>query len=196
MNKSEAAVIVGGLSKPSKMPGYSYGLPRTTCKYKCNYCYAGKGHYNMSNVKKAHKRRLESLKDPRWSDAMIELLFNKKWFRWHDSGDVIDEDHALKLFKIAYKCTNTKFWLPTKKPEVIISASKILKKPENLTVRVSTRDVDTVISHSIFPVALVQNKKILKGFKCKAEFKFKNHKCNSCRACWNKKIPVVVYKFK
>ena len=32
MKTSEALKIVGGLSKPSKMPGWSYGLPAKECK--------------------------------------------------------------------------------------------------------------------------------------------------------------------
>ena len=32
MKTSEALQIVGGLSKPSKMPGWSYGLPASECK--------------------------------------------------------------------------------------------------------------------------------------------------------------------
>ena len=32
MNTQEALKIVGGLSKPSKMPGWAYGLPAKECK--------------------------------------------------------------------------------------------------------------------------------------------------------------------
>ena len=32
MKTSEALKIVGGLSKPSKMPGWAYGLPAAECK--------------------------------------------------------------------------------------------------------------------------------------------------------------------
>jgi hypothetical protein len=32
MNTQEAWKIVGGLSRPSKMPGWSYGLPAAECK--------------------------------------------------------------------------------------------------------------------------------------------------------------------
>ena len=32
MNTQEALKIVGGLSKPSKMPGWAYGLPAAECK--------------------------------------------------------------------------------------------------------------------------------------------------------------------
>ena len=32
MKTNEALKIVGGLSRPSKMPGWSYGLPAKECK--------------------------------------------------------------------------------------------------------------------------------------------------------------------
>jgi len=32
MNKKELKEITGSFSKPSKMPGYSYGLPAWECK--------------------------------------------------------------------------------------------------------------------------------------------------------------------
>ena len=32
MKTSEALKLVGGLSKPSKMPGWAYGLPAKECK--------------------------------------------------------------------------------------------------------------------------------------------------------------------
>jgi hypothetical protein len=32
MNTQEALKLVGGLSKPSKMPGWAYGIPAAECK--------------------------------------------------------------------------------------------------------------------------------------------------------------------
>ena len=50
MKTSEALQLVGGLSKPSKMPGWAYGLPAKECKTgsklvkvagsTCEGCYA------------------------------------------------------------------------------------------------------------------------------------------------------------
>ena len=55
MNTQEALKIVGGLSKPSKMPGWAYGIPAAECKTggklklvpgsTCEGCYADKGCY-------------------------------------------------------------------------------------------------------------------------------------------------------
>ena len=53
MKTNEALKLVGGLSKPSKMPGWAYGLPAKECKTgsklvnvkgsTCEGCYALKG---------------------------------------------------------------------------------------------------------------------------------------------------------
>ena len=55
MKSKRALKIIGGLSKPSKMPGWAYGLPAKECKTGsklvkvknsvCEGCYALKGCY-------------------------------------------------------------------------------------------------------------------------------------------------------
>ena len=63
MKTDEAWTIVGGLSKPSKMPGWSIGLPAKECKTGaklrkvkdsvCYDCYALKGCYVFKVVQEA-----------------------------------------------------------------------------------------------------------------------------------------------
>ena len=84
MNKKEAKEITGGLSAPGKMPEGSYNLPAVACitgaKLReipgtpCYGCYAFKGRYNFPNVKDALTRRLESLQDPQWVQALPGLV--------------------------------------------------------------------------------------------------------------------------
>ena len=114
MKTNEALKIIGGsLSKPSKMPGWSIGLPAKECKTGgklqkvpgsvCYDCYALKGCYVFKVVQDAQYRRLEAIKDPQWVEAMAHLINSKKpdVFRWHDSGDVQDLDHLMKISKSA-----------------------------------------------------------------------------------------------
>ena len=87
MKTSEALKLVGGLSKPSKMPGWAYGLPAKECKTGsklrkvkdsvCYNCYALKGCYVFKVVQDAQYRRLEATKSPLWTGAMA-LLINSK----------------------------------------------------------------------------------------------------------------------
>ena len=112
MKTNEALKIVGGLSKPSKMPGWAYGLPAKECKTgsklvkvagsTCEGCYALKGCYVFKVVQDAQYRRLASIKHELWTGAMALLINSKKskYFRWHDSGDVQDEDHLMKIFAV------------------------------------------------------------------------------------------------
>ena len=98
MKVSEATEITGGLSHPSKMPGPAYSLPAKDCKIgselaklpgtTCHNCYALKGRYLFPNVQNALTKRLESLEDSRWVEAMVTQIKSSKteWFRWHDSG--------------------------------------------------------------------------------------------------------------
>ena len=66
----------------------------------CEGCYALKGCYVFKVVQNAQYRRLASIKHDLWTGAMALLINSKKSkvFRWHDSGDVQDEAHLIKIF--------------------------------------------------------------------------------------------------
>lgn len=96
-----AKEIVGGLSKPDKMPCYAYNLPASRCKTGaklskvpgsvCFGCYAadtiewvkrkceanGKWaltRYTMHQTQNALERRYQCLKNPLWVPAMVYLI--------------------------------------------------------------------------------------------------------------------------
>jgi hypothetical protein len=75
MNTTEALKLVGGLSKPSKMPGWAYGIPAAECKTGKklqDWCRAQrakdvtrtKGCYVFPVVQAAQYRRLAAIKNP------------------------------------------------------------------------------------------------------------------------------------
>ena len=88
MKTSEALKLVGGLSKPSKMPGWAYGLPAKECKTGsklrlvkdsvCYNCYALKGCYVFKVVQEAQYKRLKAIRHPDWVQAMALLINSKK----------------------------------------------------------------------------------------------------------------------
>jgi len=129
MLKKEATKITGGLSAPGKMPEGSYNLPARACitgaKLRqipgtpCFGCYAFKGRYNFPNVKDALTRRLESIQDPQWVQAMAVLIKGKKFFRWHDSGDIQSVDHLKKIFEVCDLTPDTMHWLPTQERQFL-----------------------------------------------------------------------------
>ena len=151
MNTQEAWKLVGGLSRPSKMPGWSYGLPAAECKTgqllvdvvgsTCEGCYATKGCYVFPVVQAAQYRRLESIVKPEWVDAMALLINSKRpdVFRWHDSGDVQDVAHLYKIFEVCELSPEKRHWLPTREAWT----NKYLDQaPSNLTIRFSMPMVD------------------------------------------------------
>ena len=131
MLKKEARQITGGLSKPSKMPGPAHNLPAVACKTGaklvkipgsvCAGCYALKGRYRFNNVQQA-------LQDPRWVDAMVQLIKGQDWFRWHDSGDIQSMKHLENIFEVCKRTSQTKHWMPTRE-------AQFLKQLDPATIR-------------------------------------------------------------
>ena len=112
MKVKEAKEIVQGFTRTSKMPGLSYSLPAWECKTGsklrkikgsvCSMCYALKGNYTRyPAIKAAQYRRLEAMKHPAWVTAMAAVIKRQKWFRWHDAGDVQDQQHLQKILRYA-----------------------------------------------------------------------------------------------
>jgi len=206
MNIKEAKEITGSLSKPSKMPGWSYGLPAKECKTggklqkvpgsTCYDCYALKGCYVFKVVQDAQYYRLKAIRNRLWVQAMALQINNKKApeFRWHDSGDVQDLKHLAKIFKVSKLTPKIKHWLPTREAWV--------KKfewaaPKNLVIRFSAQMVD----QSRFKIKGWRNTStvssdlnktmVSEGYFCPAPKQ--NNECGDCRACWDGRIKNVVY---
>ena len=196
MLKKEAREITGGLSKPSKMPGPAYNLPAWKCitgvKLQaiegsvCSGCYALKGRYRFPNVRMALARRLESLKHPRWVEAMVTLIQGEPWFRWHDSGDLQGPDHIKKIFEVCNQTPDTWHWMPTREARFLKLMDPAVIPP-NLIIRMSSHMIDqkpvtfwpwtsTVSSSSKTCPALDQG-----------------NSCRDCRACWDRKVDNVTY---
>lgn len=197
---------VGGLSKPSKMPWYSYSLPALACRVGsmlrdipnsvCSKCYAMKGRYQFPNVAAAMERRLTrmNISPIMWAGTMRELLARKargqvQYFRWHDSGDLQHPAHLAAIMWIARELPHVKFWLPTKEYHLISANRKELAEIDNLTVRVSAAKIGgTRTADDVFPTSSVGADT---GFKCPA---YDNGgKCGDCRACWDKTVLNVDY---
>ena len=197
MNKIEDLKLVGGLSKPSKMPGWAYGLPAAECKTgsilakkentTCSGCYALKGCYVFPVVQAAQYRRLAAIRNPYWVKAMSILINSKKskYFRWHDSGDVQDEEHLLKIFEVCRATPETRHWLPTREAW---TKKFIDQVPENLTLRFSMPMVDQEAGSSWPNTSTVVSGE---GRTCPAPDQ--NNECKDCRACWDNNIHNIAY---
>ena len=197
MQTKEALKIIGGsLSKPSKMPGWSIGLPAKECKTgsklrlvkgsTCHNCYALKGCYVFKVVQDAQYRRLAAVKDTRWVRAMAALIQSKKpnVFRWHDSGDVQDLDHLNKIYKVCELTPSKRHWLPTREAWI---KDHVSRAPDNLVIRFSAPMVDQSA-----PVTWANTSTVVtSGATCPAPKQ--NNECKDCRQCWNKDIKNIAY---
>tara|TARA_Y100000004_G_scaffold165301_1_gene196077 strand:- start:46 stop:645 length:600 start_codon:yes stop_codon:yes gene_type:complete len=196
MNTKEAWALVGGLSKPSKMPGWSIGIPAKECKTGaklrlipdsvCEGCYALKGCYVFAVVQKAQYKRLEAIQHPDWVEAMATLINSKKpdVFRWHDSGDVQDLDHLEKIFKVCELTPEKRHWMPTREAWI---KDHMHKAPANLVVRFSSPMVDQGPVKSWPNTSTVSTK----SRSCPAPDN--NNECGDCRACWDPLVKNIEY---
>ena len=196
MKTSEALKLVGGLARPSKMPGWAYGLPAAECKTgsklqkvkgsTCHNCYALKGCYVFKVVQAAQYRRLESIKHPGWVAAMVHLINSKKskYFRWHDSGDVQDLEHLNKIYAVCELTPGVSHWLPTREAW---TQGHVARAPKNLVVRFSMPMIDQAPAGAWLNTSTV----VTKAATCPAPKQ--NNECKDCRACWDPKVKNIAY---
>ena len=196
MNTKEAWTLVGGLSKPSKMPGWSIGIPAKECKTGsklrlipnsvCSECYALKNCYMFKVVQEAQYRRLEAIQHPDWVLAMATLINSKKpdVFRWHDSGDVQDVQHLEKIFEVCKLTPAKRHWMPTREAWI---KDHMKDAPANLVERFSSPMVDQGPVKSWANTSTVSTK----SRTCPAPDN--NNECGSCRACWDPLVKNIEY---
>ena len=196
----DANKIIVSLSKPEKMPGFAYGLPAWECKTGgklvkvpgsvCFGCYAMKGNYTrFPEIRKSQYKRLDSLKDPLWVEAMATVINSErvsklKVFRWHDAGDVQDLDHLNKIFAVCKLTPQITHWMPTREAWIKDHLSRC---PDNLIIRLSMTMIDQPAAGSWPNTSTV----VTAGAKCPAPTQ--GGKCLDCRACWSKDIKNISY---
>ena len=196
MNIKKAKLITGSMTRTSKMPGLSYSLPAWECKTGsklrkvkgsvCASCYALKGNYTRYKaIKAAQYVRLDSLKHPLWTAAMVAQVKRQKYFRWHDAGDVQDLDHLNKIFEVCRLTPNTNHWMPTREAWV---KEHLPRSPKNLVIRFSPPMINQRAPESWPNSSMVINK----GYHtCPAPSQ--GGQCGDCRQCWDPKVKVVSY---
>ena len=196
MLKKEANKIVGGLSAPGKMPCPSINLPAVACVTgsklarvpgtTCHGCYALKGRYNFKYTKIAMARRLAALSDSRWVRAMVVLMKDRKYFRWHDSGDIQSSWHLARILEVCKQTPDTKHWLPTRESQLLALMDPDII-PTNLIIRLSATKVNGAASISWPWTSTVSTA----TKTCPASDQ--GGKCKSCRQCWDRSIKNITY---
>ena len=202
------------LSKAGKMSCRSWSLQALeTCKgafdlngeivKACQGCYALKGNYRFSNVKKSRAHNLEDCKREEWVNDMVIELDNDRYFRWFDSGDIADIRLAKKILEVMKRTPWCNHWLPTRtyKFEAFRKILEEMNALPNVVVRYSSDSTDgekKVYDRRGKEIKAKYTSSILKEY---IESKG-NHlcpsskqdgKCLTCRACWSKDVKNVNY---
>jgi len=207
MTKKYASLIVGGLSEPDKMPCKSYNLPAEQCitgsklreinNSVCSDCYACKGRYVFPVVQNALYRRSAQLDHPRWMEAMVTLVKNMPFFRWHDSGDLQSIYHLKQIVGVCYSTPKTKHWLPTRENNIVYNFWKeqyipLNKRVPNLSIRLSGTMIDGKGPYELAKKIGCQVSEVSTGnYTCPASHQ--GNKCRQCRMCWSQEQFNVVY---
>ena len=196
MKTDKAWDLVGGLSKPGKMPGWSIGIPAKECKTGsklrkvkgsvCDDCYALKGCYVFKVVQDAQYRRLKAIYTAPWVEAMAHLINSKKpdVFRWHDSGDVQDLQHLNKIYEVCRLTPGKRHWMPTREAWI---KDHLDRAPSNLVIRFSAPMIDQAAPASWPNTSTV----VTAQATCPAPYQ--DNQCKDCRNCWNKEIKNISY---
>jgi hypothetical protein len=210
----KAIKVVGSLSKPSKIPTYGYALPISTCNNgsklyleentSCNCCYGFNGWYSQSWVKIAMEKRSIAIFHQDWVDAMVYLIkyHEMKEFRWHDTGDIVSEEHLSNIINVCFRTKDTTHWLPTQENEVVETywnnhgKVPLIKSIPNLKIRLSAKHINELPDLKFAEKVGVLTSMVSDGtknisFNCIASFQ--NNKCKDCRKCWTDE-PMIVYR--
>jgi hypothetical protein len=197
MLTKEAKKITQSLTRTSKMPGLSYSLPAWACQAgsklrkiegtPCFSCYALKGNYiRYPKIKEVQYKRLDSITNPLWVEAMAVQIKNQKYFRWHDAGDIQSVEHLRKIFAVAILTPNTKHWLPTQERKYLLEVDQS-EVPDNLIIRLSGSKINGSIPNAWEHTSSV----VTENAKCPSANQ--DGKCMDCRMCWSKDIKNISY---
>lgn len=163
-------------SNISLPPIISCGNNALFCK---DYCYALKFYRMYPEVKKAWDDNLKELEEDQeyYFQSIRKHLLKKqpKYFRWHVSGDIKNQEYLDQMKSIAKDYCFVNFLAFTKQYNLDYS-----NKPENLSIVLSAwpglkiPSIDMPIAYVCFK----EEKRYINTYICPED-------CNDCRICWN-----------
>ena len=162
----------------------------------CKGCYATTGNYNYPNVKAPRLSNREDWQRPEWISDMVQGLDSSRYFRWFDSGDMYSIDLADKIYQVMKATPWCNHWMPTRMHK-FKKFTNILNKMQslpNVVIRYSSDSIAGELvqgstSSTIFSdeSQLPKNATVCRAYEHEG-------KCNGCRACYSKEVPVIAYK--
>ena len=161
----------------------------------CAGCYAVGGNYRFNNVKAPREFNRLDWQRLEWVDDMVQALDSERYFRWFDSGDMYSLGLAEKILQIMQRTPWVKHWLPTrmhKFPKFRIVLEQMQALP-NVSVRFSSDSVTGEFKPGLHGSVIVPDSATLPDGVTLCRAYEHGGKCNGCRACYSKDVPVIAY---
>ena len=161
----------------------------------CKGCYAITGNYNYPNVKAPRLHNREDWQRLEWVDEMVQALDSSRYFRWFDSGDMYTVALAEKILEVMKRTPWCKHWLPTrmhKFPKFAIVLNE-MQALDNVMVRFSSDSVTGQYIDGLHGSVIVPDATMATDSMSLCKTYEHEGKCNGCRACWSKDVPLIAY---
>ena len=161
----------------------------------CKGCYAAFGQYLYSNVKEPRLENREDWKTADWEDRMVAAIHKFPFFRWYDSGDCYSVSLAKKMLNVMKRTPNTQHWFPTRmyKFAKFVSVFAEMNSLPNVVVRFSSDSIIGEFTKGLHGSTILPTREYATDGVSVCEAYENEGKCNGCRKCWNKEIPVIGY---
>lgn len=161
----------------------------------CAGCYAVGGNYRFSNVKAPREFNRLDWQRLEWADDMVQALDSERYFRWFDSGDMYSLGLAEKMLQVMERTPWVKHWVPTrmhKFPKFRAVLERMQALP-NVSVRFSSDSVTGEYMPGLHGSVIVPDSETLPEGVTLCRAYEHGGKCNGCRACYDKTVPVIAY---
>jgi hypothetical protein len=161
----------------------------------CKGCYATTGNYRFANVKAPRLHNREDWQRESWVPDMVKSLDNDRYFRWFDSGDMYSLDLAQKMLDVMKATPHVKHWLPTRMHKFAKFANVLsqMKALANVSVRFSSDSVTGEYVEGVHGSVIVPTADAVPNGVTLCRAYANDGKCNGCRACYDKAVPVIAY---
>jgi hypothetical protein len=161
----------------------------------CSGCYATTGCYNFKGTKAVRADNKAAWQEAGWVQTMTTALRKQRFFRWFDSGDMYSLSLAEKMLEVMKATPHVKHWLPTRmhkfpKFQSIIAEMAAL---DNVMVRPSSDAVDGTYTKGVHGSTILPAGMPVPAGVVACTAPENDGKCNGCRACYSKDVPVIGY---
>jgi hypothetical protein len=162
----------------------------------CQGCYATTGNYRFPNVRAPRDFNKQDWQRSDWVSDMVLALDSSRYFRWFDSGDMYSVDLAEKIYQVMKLTPWVKHWLPTRMYKFTKYDSVInrMMKLDNVVVRLSSDSVTGEVINGLTTSTIFSDDSQLTSDMVECKAYQHDGKCNGCRACYSKDVPIIAYR--